>query len=114
MPALLGLAKEESVYEDLVSCLLRRSLDMKYLEIAGNLMLRKLVSKELHNWLKQVDEDPEHKLYPVLGSIIFTLAAQGDWNERRRIVAMLAEWASVGQPNAASKILSKIKKYLSI
>ncbi len=114
LPALLGLAKEESVYEDLVSCLLRRSLDMKYLEIAGNLMLRKLVSKELHNWLKQVDEDPEHKLYPVLGSIIFTLAAQGDWNERRRIVAMLAEWASVGQPNAASKILSKIKKYLSI
>lgn len=113
-PTLLWLAKQDRVYEDLAICLLQRSLSIKHLKIARNLVLRKLVFQEIHNWLKLVDEDPEHKLYPVLGQIIFTLVVQGTEHERGRFVAMLTQWKSVGQPNAASKILSKIKKHLSI
>jgi hypothetical protein len=96
-------SKTEQVYEDIVTCLLQRALNLK--------LTRKLVLEELHNWLKLVDYD--HRLYPVLGRIIYTLVAQGSEREKERIFTYLSRWASVEQPNAVSKILSKIKKHLS-
>ncbi|GET37822.1 nSTAND3 domain-containing NTPase [Microseira wollei] len=98
--------KTDQVYEDLVTCLLQRALNLK--------VTRKLVLQEIRKWLQLVDDDPEHKLYETVGSIIFTLAAQGTGRERERITYNLEQWKSVEQPNAANKILSKIKKYLNI
>ncbi|MFB2891603.1 hypothetical protein ACE1CI_01535 [Aerosakkonemataceae cyanobacterium BLCC-F50] len=103
-PTLLWLAKENQVYEDIVTSLLRRALNMKLIRIS--------VLEEIHNWLKLVDYD--QRLYSTLGRIIYTLVIQGTERERERIGGYLKRWASVEQPNAASKILSVIRKYLSL
>lgn len=115
--ALLELAIEnqdqdkDRVYENLLICLLQRSLNIKYLKLINNFRLRDHVEQEIYNWLKQIDEDPEHRLYPAIGPIIFTLAHQGTELEEGRIVAKLERWKSHEKSNAASKILTKIKKY---
>jgi len=114
-PALLWLLWQEKeclkadptinqVYEGIVTYLLCYGLNVK--------LTRKLLLEEIHKWLKLVDYDPQ-LLYPVVGPIIFTLATEGTELERERILSKLKQWASVGQPNAASKILLKIKKHLN-
>ncbi|WP_026730995.1 hypothetical protein [Fischerella sp. PCC 9605] len=96
--------KTERTYEKIVTDLLRSSLNLK--------LTRKLVLDELHNWLKLVDFD--RRLLPVLWRIIYLLVNQGIERERERILKYLQRWADVEQANAASKILSKIQKYLNI
>lgn len=104
VPTLLWLAMESQVYEDAIACLLRRALNMKPTRIS--------VLNKIYDWLKLADYD--HRLYRVLGRIIYTLVAQGTERERERILYKLTQWASIEQPNAASKILSVIKNHLDI
>jgi hypothetical protein len=113
-PALLELAKQDRVYENLVICLLQRSLDIKYLSIIREFRLRDRVEQEIYNWLKQVDEDPKHELYSTIGQIIFALAVQGTKQEQGRILARLEGWKSNQKSNAARKILGKIKNHFHI
>ena len=107
VPTLLWLAKESPVYEDIIICLLRRTLNHK--------QTRTHVLDKIHDWLKLADYNP--RLYKVLGRIIYTLINQGNSRERERILYKLKQWASFAQSkesNTASKILSVINKSLKI
>jgi hypothetical protein len=101
-PTLLWLAKENKIYEKLVTCLLRRALNLQ--------ATRTNALEAIHNWLNFVDYD--RRLYPVLGRILYTLLTQGTQKERGRIVNYLKRWAVTEPPNAASKILSTINQHI--
>ncbi|MEH1970475.1 hypothetical protein [Nostoc sp.] len=96
--------KTERTYEKIIIGLLRNAFNLK--------LTRKLVFDQLHNWLKLADFD--HRLLPILWRIIYLLVDLGSEREKDRILKYLQKWADVEQPNAASKILSKIQKYLNI
>lgn len=103
-PTILWLAKKDEIYRSKIANLLRRSLKLK--------PTRKLALEALHDWLEFVDDD--HRLYDTLGKIIFVLIAHGTSREKERMFTYLSRWASSERLNAAGKILSVIKKRLSI
>lgn len=110
-PTLLRLAKEDSVYEEIVIQLLQCCLNQKELQKIGKFPLRKLVLEAIQNWLRIVDQDP--RLYPILGQIIFQLVIRGTTRERLRILNKLEAWKMAGELQSARKIFSKINKELN-
>ncbi len=88
------------VYKKIVVFLLEEALSLSP-------KTRKLALEELHTWLNLADYDP--RLYPVLGSLFYSLVKQGSRHEKKRIFAYLERWASIDSSNIASRILSKLK-----
>jgi hypothetical protein len=108
-PTLLWLAKENKTYAKIVTCLLRRALNLKVTCIPALDCIR--------NWLNYVDYDS--RFYPVLGRIIYNLVTDDGTkfesnNNRDRMLHYLKRWAVTGTPNAAAKILSTINERLNI
>lgn len=89
--------------ENIVIYLLRQALNLK--------LTRRLALEGLYKSLNFADYD--HRLYPVLGQILYKMVAEGTEREKERIIYYLNQWAN-NRPCAASKIRSKIKNHLGI
>ncbi|MEG4997123.1 hypothetical protein [Microcoleus sp. B4-D4] len=96
-PTLLWLAKQSQDFEDLITYLVRNSLNLE-----GT---RNLILPEILSWLKFVDK--QEALYKTLARIIFTLANPG--KERERICSYLNRWSRSSE--TAIRILNLIKQH---
>ena len=104
LPTLLWLAKENDLCQEIITCLVRRALNLKATRLS--------VLQTIHSWLELVSYD--HRLYPTVGEIIYDIVLQSNTDERERIISYLKRWALEKSPseNAAWKILSFLKKHL--
>ncbi|OBQ37264.1 MAG: hypothetical protein AN485_09825, partial [Anabaena sp. MDT14b] len=104
LPTLLWLAKENDFCKEIITCLVRRALNLKATRLS--------VLQTIHSWLELVSYD--HRLYPTVGEIIYDIVLQGNTDERKRIISYLERWALEKSPNenAAWKILFFLKKHL--
>lgn len=102
IPTLLWLAKENDLCQEIIIVLIRRALNLKATRLP--------VLQTIHNWLELVNYD--HRLYRIVGKIIYNIVVQGDQRERERIATYLKRWASEKPPhdNSAWKVLSVLKK----
>jgi len=102
-PSLLWLIKENDLYQDIISCLVRRALNLQETRLS--------TLEAIHNWLKRASED--HRLYPLVGQIIYDIVDLGDRREKDRIITYLKKWSAAKPPseNAAWKILSVLTKH---
>lgn len=90
LPTLFWLAKADEKISQVVSSLIRSSLNLK--------LTRPLVMKELKFWFFLVEEIPE--LRQSLGKIITRIVKHGDSRERFRLEYELNKWATQGSSYA--------------
>jgi hypothetical protein len=111
-PTLLWLANDaegKKVYPEIITELLKRSLNLK--------VTRTHALNGIHKWLDYTDYND--RFYSLLGRVIYDLAKDRSKGrdlseEGKRIISYLKRWSITAPPNSAAKILSTISQFLNI